>query len=143
MGGALLHQQQREIRRRLHDPLLRQRRHAARDATHFHLDTLSDLKKLAGAAKDKSTGNLKVAIASDEEPDDDSLGYEGTVIDEEGDKWLRISQSYEEPGGLEDGIRNAESLRLKFGNSKFWSFNLKGSNAARKKLDECFDKFSN
>lgn len=113
-----------------------------RDATHFHLDTLADMKKLAGAAKDKATGNLTVAIGSDEPPDDDSQTREGSVIDEGGDKWLRISQSYEEPGGLEDGIRNSKTLHLKFSNSKMWSFDLKGSHAARKKLDECFDKFS-
>ena len=111
------------------------------DATHFHLNTMADLKKLAGAAKDKSTGNITVAIGSDEAPDNDSLTCQRSVIDEGGDKWLRISQSYEEPGGLDDGIRNAKTLQLKFSNSKIWSFDLKGSHAARKKLDECFYKF--
>ena len=112
----------------------------SRDNTHLHVDARGDWNLLKGASKDIS-GNIVVTLASDASPDDDSLKYEGTVIDEGGDKWLRISQSYEEPGGLADVYRNSESLRLKFTKTKYWSFNLKGSHAADVKMDECIAKY--
>jgi len=114
----------------------------SRDDTHLHVDARGDWNLLKGASKDRS-GNIVVTLASDDSPDDDSLKYEGTVIDEGGDKWLRISQSYEEPGGLADIYRNSESLRLKFTKTKYWSFNLKGSHAADVKMDECIAKYKN
>ena len=110
------------------------------DDTHLHVDTMGDWEKLKGAPKDDS-GNLVVTLASDESPGDDSLKYEGKIINDEGDKWLRISHSHDEPGGLADGFRNSKSLRLKFAGSKYWSFNLKGSHAANEKVLECIEKF--
>ena len=112
----------------------------SRDDTHLHVDARGDWNLLKGASKDRS-GNIVVTLASDDSPDDDSLKYEGTVIEEGGDKWLRISQSFEEPGGLADIYRNSESLRLKFTQTKYWSFNLKGSHAADVKMDECIAKY--
>ena len=108
-------------------------------ATHYHLDVTGDWAQIDGAAKDKD-GNIIASLTSDEEPDYDEFKIEGKQIDEEGDKWLRFSQSFEEPGGMEDGVRNAKNLRLRFGPAKFWSFDLKGSHAAREKLQECIEK---
>ena len=113
------------------------------DDSQMHIDTTGDWEALEGAAKNKETGKISVTIASKESPGDNSLIYDGEVIDDEGDKWLRITQSFEEPGGLSDGISNAETLMLKFGNGKSWTFDLKGSNAAEKKLAECIEKHSN
>jgi hypothetical protein len=110
------------------------------DDTHLHVDAMGDWDQLKGAPKDAS-GNIVVTLASDESPGDNSLKYKGKVINDEGDKWLRISHPHDEPGGLADGYRNSESLRLKFAGSKFWSFNLKGSHAANAKMDECVEKF--
>jgi hypothetical protein len=110
------------------------------DDTHLHVDASGDWDQLKGAPKDDE-GNIIVTLASDESPSDDSLKYNGKVINDEGDKWLRISHPHDEPGGLADGYRNSKTLRLKFAGSKFWSFNLKGSHAADAKVTECIEKF--
>lgn len=112
------------------------------DATHFHLDLAGDWNQMKGAKKDKA-GNISASLTSDEDPDNEDFVIVGKVIDDEGDKWLRFSQSYEEPGGMEDGVRNAKNLRIRFGDGKFWSFDLKGSHAARQKLEECEKKHGN
>ena len=110
------------------------------EKTQMHVDAMGDWSKLDGIPLNNE-GKIEVTLASDESPGDNSLKYDGTIINDEGDKWLRLTQSFDEPGGLADGYRNSSSLRLKFSKTKYWSFDLKGSHAADTKMYECMEKY--
>ena len=110
------------------------------DATHFHLDVAGDRKAIETAAGKKGKA-VPVSIVLSELDDGNGLSENANLIDDEGDKWLRISQPLDEPGGLQDLIRNGKRMQIIFSKNAKWSFDLKGSLAAWQKVDECLKKF--
>ena len=109
------------------------------DATHFHIDMKADWKAL-GAGKSKTGTKMQVPVYLSEQAGLEPSKQNATVIDDEGDKWLRISQSFEEPSGMQDAVRNGQKLNIVFPTKAKWSFDLKGSHAAWQKVDECLEK---
>lgn len=110
------------------------------DATHFHVDMQADWKAL-GAEKSKVGAKMPVSVFLSSQADLEPGKETATVIDDEGDKWLRISQSFEVPSGMQDGVRNGDELNIVFSPKAKWTFDLKGSHAAWQKVDECVEKF--
>jgi hypothetical protein len=109
------------------------------DAGNYYID-MSGEWKATQTAKNREGNNVPVTIALDEQRDDDGLVEMATLIDEDGDKWLRITQAIHQPGGLEEAIRNGKVMHVIFSEEAKWTFSLDASHAAREKLQECIDK---
>ena len=110
------------------------------DDKNTYLDTQGDWVKL-----DAATGgnNANISLKLSTAPGDEGIDEKASVIDDEGDKWLRITQSHDDPGGMTDGVRNGNMCIFKAKGKTLWTFDLKGSHAASEKLYECFDKYRN
>ena len=108
------------------------------DDKNTHLDVSGNWAKLDAATGGKKTG-IPLQLAT--EPNDDGIDENASIIDDEGDKWLRITQSPADPGGMTDGVRNGKMIILKVKTKALWTFDLTGSHAAWQKVDECLAKF--
>ena len=109
------------------------------DDSNFHVDMAGDWKGPENS-EGKKGNTVPLYVVLDEQDDGHGLNLTGKIINDEGDKWLRVSQSLEEPGGLEDLIRNGKKLHIVFSAESKWTFDLKGSHAAWQKVDECLEK---
>lgn len=109
------------------------------DATHFHIDVAADWAVL-GTTKWKKGTKVKVSVQLAEQADLEPGKEIAILVDDEGDKWLRISQPLDEPSGMQDAVRNGKKMHIVFPSKAKWTFDLKGSHAAWQKVDECMEK---
>lgn len=112
------------------------------DDDNFHVDVAGDWKGPENSEGKKGNA-VPLYVVLDEKDDGLGLNLTGKIINDEGDKWLRVSHSREETGGLEDLIRNGKKLHIVFSAESKWTFDLKGSHAAWQKVDECLEKNKN
>lgn len=103
-------------------------------SSHFHLDLIGDWNALGNAGEGGS--KFPVELLLTEQMEVGSIPDQAMLISDDGDQWLRISQSLDEPGGVQDVVRNGETLNIIFPNKKKWTFSLKGSHNAWKKVEE-------
>jgi len=108
------------------------------DNGNFYLDTTGDWSALGASAKEPS---ILVQLVPTEQAAAGGIEVEGRVINDEGDKWFRITQPLDEPSGMQDVVQNAQTLNIVFPNGKKWTFSMKGSNAAWKKVEQALEKY--
>lgn len=109
------------------------------DEKQFNIDLSADWKAPETSENKKGNG-MPVYIVLDEKDDGSGLNMKATIINDEGDKWLRLSQPFDQPGGLQDIVRNAKKMHVIFSTEGKWTFDLKGSNAAWQKVEETVGK---
>lgn len=110
------------------------------DATHYHLDTSGDWKIIEKALAGTKDASLKIKLAGAKQAASEDRDAIAQVIDDEGDRWLRISQPLGQSGGMQDILKNGQAIHLTFANGATWDFDLTGNHAAWKKLQECLAK---
>lgn len=111
------------------------------DDKHFHVDTAGkDWDSLGDASFGRKA---TVQLVLPEQAELGGLSVEGTIVDVDGDKWLRFSDPLDEPSSLQDLIRNGQTLNVVFPDGRKWTFSLKGSHTAWKKVEEAESKFKN
>lgn len=109
------------------------------DKARFNIDLAGDWKA-PETAEGKKGNSVPVYIVLDEKDDGNGLNETATIINDEGDKWLRLSQPLDEPSGLQDIVRNAKKMHVIFSTEAKWTSDLKGSNAAWQKVEETVGK---